>query len=63
MSTTVLATKLFVPTRRERVVGRSRLVEQLDRSLADDHRLTLVAAPAGFGKTTMLAGWLDSLAR
>lgn len=59
----MLATKLFVPTRRERVVGRSRLIEQLDRSLADDHRLTLVAAPAGFGKTTMLGGWLDSLAR
>ena len=63
MSTTVLATKLFVPSRRERMVVRSRLAEQLDTSLADDHRLTLVSAPAGFGKTTLLSGWVDSLAR
>jgi LuxR family maltose regulon positive regulatory protein len=63
VSTTVLATKLFAPGRRERLVARSRLVEELDRSLADDHRLTLVSAPAGFGKTTLVSDWIDSLAR
>ncbi|HEY5845932.1 MAG TPA: LuxR C-terminal-related transcriptional regulator [Nakamurella sp.] len=59
----VLATKLFAPSRRDHLVARSRLVEELDRSLADHHRLTLVSAPAGFGKTTLLGDWLDSLER
>lgn len=63
MSTPVLATKLFVPSRPERLVARARLAEQLDRSLTDHHRLTLVSAPAGFGKTTLLGGWLDELQR
>ena len=62
MSTTVLATKLFAPSRRDRLVVRSRLSEELDRSLADDRRLTLVSAPAGFGKTTLVSEWIDSLA-
>ena len=57
----MLATKLFAPGRRERLVGRSRLVEELDRSLSDGHRLALVSGPAGFGKTTLLGEWLVSL--
>lgn len=60
MSTPVLVTKLFPPSRRETLVGRSRLADRLDASLAPDHRLTLVSAPAGFGKTTMLAEWLNT---
>jgi len=59
----VLATKLFAPSRREHLVARSRLVAELDGTLADDHRLTLVSAPPGFGKTTLLGDWLDSLER
>ncbi len=58
----MLATKLFVPSLRQSLVARSRLAEGLDGSLTDDHRLTLVSAPAGFGKTTLLGAWLDSLA-
>jgi LuxR family transcriptional regulator, maltose regulon positive regulatory protein len=61
VSTPVLATKLFPPSRRETLVARPRLAEQLDASLADDHHLTLVSAPAGFGKTTLLTAWLESL--
>jgi LuxR family transcriptional regulator, maltose regulon positive regulatory protein len=49
MSTPVLATKLFAPTRRARLVARPRLVEELDTTLAVGHRLALVSAPAGFG--------------
>jgi LuxR family transcriptional regulator, maltose regulon positive regulatory protein len=63
VSTTVLATKLFAPIRRERLVARSRLAEELDTSLASHQRLTLVSAPAGFGKTTLLGDWIDSLRR
>ena len=54
----VLATKLFIPPRRPRatVVDRSRLTERL--IVSDDRRLTLISAPAGFGKTTLLTEWI-----
>jgi LuxR family maltose regulon positive regulatory protein len=61
MRTPVLATKLFAPTRRSQLVARPRLVEQLDTTLAANNRLTLVSAPAGFGKTTLLSDWLTHL--
>ena len=61
MSTPVLATKLFAPTRRPQLVARSRLIEQLDATLDPGHRLTLLSAPAGFGKTTVLGDWLAHL--
>ena len=57
----MLATKLFAPTRRPQVVARSRLMAQLDATLDAGHRLTLVSAPAGFGKTTALSDWLAHL--
>jgi LuxR family maltose regulon positive regulatory protein len=54
--TPLLATKLFIPTPRVRRVIRSRLVERLE---AGKHRpLTLIAAPAGSGKTTLISEWL-----
>ncbi|HET6651588.1 MAG TPA: LuxR C-terminal-related transcriptional regulator [Nocardioides sp.] len=63
MSTTVLATKLFAPTPRARLVARPRLAARLDRTFDDGNRLTLVSAPAGFGKTTLLTDWLDAASR
>ena len=57
----VLATKLFAPSRRTRAVARTRLAEQLDATLDPSHRLTLVSAPAGFGKTTALSDWVAQL--
>lgn len=63
VSDPVLATKLFPPGRPARVVARSRLAADLDTSLSAPHHLTLVSAPAGFGKTTLLSGWLESLGR
>ena len=57
----MLATKLFAPTRRPQLVARPRLAEQLDTTLDAGHRLTLVSAPAGFGKTTLLSDWLTHL--
>ncbi len=51
----LLATKLHVPRPRPSFVPRPRLVEALDDGLA--RRLILVCAPAGFGKTALLADW------
>ena len=61
VSTPVLATKLFVPARRPQLVARPRIAERLDPTLDAGHRLTLVSAPAGFGKTTLLSDWLTDL--
>ena len=51
----LLATKLHVPRLQPGFVPRPRLVHALDEGLA--RRLILVCAPAGFGKTALLAGW------
>ena len=52
----LIATKLGVQARGTRSVERERLRAQLDT--AAEARLVLVSAPAGFGKSTLLAGWL-----
>ena len=51
----LLATKLYVPRLQPGFVARPRLVQALDEGLA--RRLILVGAPAGFGKTALLACW------
>ena len=56
MSGPILTTKLFVPRPRPRIVPRPRLIERLDEGLC--RKLSLVSAPAGFGKTTLLGGWV-----
>jgi LuxR family maltose regulon positive regulatory protein len=55
----LLGTKLRAPLPRRRLVARERLVDQL-RTGTTRPRLVLVSAPAGFGKTTLLAQWLAS---
>ena len=62
-SSPILATKLFVPARRPQLVPRPRIADRLDTTLEAGHRLTLVSAPAGFGKTTLVSGWLTDLGR
>ena len=52
----LLATKLYVPRARPSLVVRQRLLDRLDA--ASTARLTLLSAPPGFGKTTLLAEWL-----
>ena len=52
----LLKTKFYVPRPRRGQVPRPRLSERLDHGTAS--KLMLVSAPAGFGKTTLLAGWL-----
>jgi LuxR family maltose regulon positive regulatory protein len=51
-----LSTKLHVPRPRAQLVQRSHLVRRLQQGV--EGALTLVSAPAGFGKTTLLAQWL-----
>jgi LuxR family maltose regulon positive regulatory protein len=53
MNNRLLATKLYVPPARPELVPRPRLIEQLKAGLR--FKLTLVSAPPGFGKTTLLS--------
>ena len=59
----ILATKLYIPPSRRRVVLRPQLVERLNEGLAAGSRLTLVSAPAGFGKTTLVGEWVAGCGR
>ncbi len=52
----ILATKLNIPRLRPNVVLRPRLIERLNEGL--HRKLTLISAPAGFGKTTLVSEWL-----
>src|SRR5215472_1085081 len=54
--TPLLATKLHVPRPRAQLVSRPELIERLQEGIQGP--LTLISAPAGFGKTTLLAQWL-----
>ncbi len=56
MSGSLLSTKLYVPPARLNGVPRPALIERLSEGL--DRKLTLISAPAGFGKTTLLSQWL-----
>src|SRR5215831_15852791 len=56
MPTPILATKLHIPAHRPKLVLRPSLIERLNDGLRC--KLTLVSAPAGFGKTTLISEWL-----
>ncbi|HKF38773.1 MAG TPA: hypothetical protein VKB35_17900, partial [Ktedonobacteraceae bacterium] len=56
MPTSILATKLYIPPLRPNVVRRPRLLARLNEGLY--RTLTLISAPAGFGKTTLLSEWV-----
>ena len=53
----LLETKLYAPRWRSELVTRPRLIDRLNRG--SERSLTLISAPAGFGKTTLLAEWLS----
>ena len=59
--TPILATKLYLPPLRPNVVSRLRLIERLNDGL--HRKLTLIAAPAGFGKTTLVSEWVAFIER
>src|SRR5512136_2818744 len=56
----LLKTKLYVPPLPPNCVPRLRLTEKMAQALT--HPLTLISAPAGFGKTTLISEWHASLA-
>src|SRR3954447_22316533 len=55
-----LGTKLQAPRPRRQLVARARLTGRLPAGTTEAPRLVLIAAPAGFGKTTLLTQWLSS---
>ena len=58
MAAPVLATKLYIPPPPPKVVVRTRLIERLNEGLSAGGKLTLISAPAGFGKTTLVSEWI-----
>jgi LuxR family maltose regulon positive regulatory protein len=67
MTTLLLKTKLYIPPLRPEFVSRPRLIERLNAGLGQNYRfackLTLISAPAGFGKTTLLSEWIAGCER
>ena len=59
MNIPILATKLFIPDIRSELVRRPRLIGKLNDGL--QRKLTLISAPAGFGKTTLVSEWVYNL--
>jgi LuxR family transcriptional regulator, maltose regulon positive regulatory protein len=59
----LLSTKLFIPQAQQLqdLLPRPRLVERLSQGLA--RKLTLISAPAGYGKTMLLAEWIPQCER
>ncbi len=55
----LLSTKLFIPPSRPDLVIRTRLIEQLNAGL--HRKLSLISAPAGFGKTTLVSEWVRAM--
>ncbi len=55
----ILQTKLRIPPIRPELVSRPRLIERLNAGL--NRKLTLISAPAGFGKTTLVSAWVAAL--
>jgi ATP/maltotriose-dependent transcriptional regulator MalT len=59
-SSTLLATKLLIPVRRPNLVPRPQLIDRLDRGLHAGHKLTVICASTGYGKTTLATEWLHN---
>jgi LuxR family maltose regulon positive regulatory protein len=56
----VLSTKLYIPPIQSSLVRRPRLVQSLEHGYRAGKRVTLVSAPAGFGKTTLVREWIKA---
>ena len=59
METLLLKTKFNIPPSKPGLVPRPHLIERLDSGL--EGKLTLVSAPAGYGKTTLVSSWINSI--
>jgi LuxR family maltose regulon positive regulatory protein len=58
MSDSLILTKLYIPPIRRAIVPRPALIARLNEGLATSRKLTLISAPAGFGKTTLISEWV-----
>jgi LuxR family transcriptional regulator, maltose regulon positive regulatory protein len=58
MPISILATKLYIPPPRAKIVLRPRLIGRLNEGLSSGCKLTLISASAGFGKTTLVIEWV-----
>jgi len=63
MTTPILATKLYIPPPRAKIILRPRLIERLNNGLSSGCKLTLISASAGFGKTTLVSEWVAGCGR
>jgi LuxR family maltose regulon positive regulatory protein len=63
METPLLRTKLYTPPPRPDLVERPHLIQRLDEGVRRGCRLTLISAPAGYGKTTLLGAWCAHVER
>jgi LuxR family maltose regulon positive regulatory protein len=63
MSAPILTNKLFIPPPRPKAVRRLDLIERLNEGLSANRKLTLISAPAGFGKTTLVSEWIATCQR
>jgi LuxR family maltose regulon positive regulatory protein len=61
VSPDLLATKLNHPLSHKNLVTRLRLIQLLNEAWRSDKKLSLISAPAGYGKTTLVIEWLDGL--
>jgi LuxR family maltose regulon positive regulatory protein len=59
MAVPLIKTKIRIPPVQAGFIWRPHLIEQLERGQQLGHRLSLIAAPAGFGKTNLACTWLD----
>jgi LuxR family maltose regulon positive regulatory protein len=57
----LLSTKFQIPKWRAELIARPRLFEQLQKGLEEKRKLTLISAPAGYGKTTQVAEWTTAI--
>jgi LuxR family maltose regulon positive regulatory protein len=62
MSDVLLATKLHIPLLHRDLIDRPHLIQQLNDGLTQNRRLTLISAPAGYGKSTLLRQWVSQVA-
>jgi len=58
MTAQILTTKLYIPPLRTNHVSRPHLIQRLEVGLSD--KLTIISAPAGYGKTTLIAEWIST---
>jgi len=61
MPVPILATKLFIPAPRTKLIHRPQLIECMNEGM--HRKLTLISAPAGFGKTTLVSEWVEGCER